>query len=224
SLDHVGVLAGNAEDCRTAYRALLDASGTPVADAPAGHLTMVRVGGGDDIDVHLLLGEESRPPAALLPAAARVLSGRHPATPAGALPEGAPGPGLTITVTDSPVPGDHLLTTLPRFTVRAGHDLLALPEVFGLAAGAEGFPGISPAPLAVSQARQDAMATFQATGFEAAAATAVLAAPAGAPPPPGVTHRVRQARVTFDRPFGFLNVHRPTGLILTAGWIAAPGP
>ncbi|MGK5551804.1 amidase [Actinomadura kijaniata] len=36
SLDHVGVLAGNAEDCRTAYRALLDAAGTPVADAPAG--------------------------------------------------------------------------------------------------------------------------------------------------------------------------------------------
>jgi hypothetical protein len=28
--------------------------------------------------------------------------------------------------------------------------------------------------------------------------------------------------VTFDRPFGFLAVHRPTGLVVVAGWVAAP--
>jgi hypothetical protein len=30
--------------------------------------------------------------------------------------------------------------------------------------------------------------------------------------------------VTFDRPFGFLAVHRPTSLVLVAGWIAEPEP
>jgi hypothetical protein len=28
--------------------------------------------------------------------------------------------------------------------------------------------------------------------------------------------------VAFDRPFGFAAVHRPTGLVLVAGWVAAP--
>jgi hypothetical protein len=26
--------------------------------------------------------------------------------------------------------------------------------------------------------------------------------------------------VVFDQPFGFLAVHRPTGLVLIAGWVA----
>ncbi|GGV14111.1 hypothetical protein GCM10010182_38300 [Actinomadura cremea] len=30
--------------------------------------------------------------------------------------------------------------------------------------------------------------------------------------------------VTFDRPFGFLARHRPTGLVLLAGWVADPDP
>jgi hypothetical protein len=29
---------------------------------------------------------------------------------------------------------------------------------------------------------------------------------------------------TFDRPFGFVGVHRPTGLVLVAGWVAEPEP
>jgi hypothetical protein len=34
----------------------------------------------------------------------------------------------------------------------------------------------------------------------------------------------RQLRVTvrFDRPFGFLAVDRPTGLVLLAGWVDDP--
>ena len=31
--------------------------------------------------------------------------------------------------------------------------------------------------------------------------------------------RRREIKVIFDRPFGFLAVHRPTGLILVAGWV-----
>lgn len=27
---------------------------------------------------------------------------------------------------------------------------------------------------------------------------------------------------TFDRPFGFVAMHRPTGLVLLAGWVAEP--
>jgi len=34
----------------------------------------------------------------------------------------------------------------------------------------------------------------------------------------------RLVRVSFDRPFGFLAVHRRTGLVLVAGWVDDPDP
>lgn len=84
------------------------------------------------------------------------------------------------------------------------------------------FPAISPKPLAVSQARQSAATVFTADGFEAAAVTAVGAIAGGMPPVP--PWRVKQVRVEFDRPFGFLAQHRTSGLILAAGWVAEPEP
>lgn len=195
-----------------------------VADTPAGPLTMLRVMGTGGIDVHLVLGDESMKPGHVLTAGIDVLAGRHPTTPAGLLRAGSPSPGLTVRHVRDHTPDDALNVTVPRFTITSTHDLLDLPEVFGLATVTDvtrgHFPGISTQPLAVTQARQDAVATFQATGFEAAAVTAFGAVGAGiAPPPP---YRVRHIDLDFSHPFGFLTVDRRSRLILTAGWVAEP--
>ncbi|WP_332838981.1 hypothetical protein [Nocardia bovistercoris] len=62
-------------------------------------------------------------------------------------------------------------------------------------------------------------ARFTSGGFEAAAVTAIGMARAAAP---SQSRRIRCVEVTFDRPFGFLAVHRPTGLAIVAGWVATP--
>jgi len=107
------------------------------------------------------------------------------------------------------------------------HDLLENAELFGLTAAARRnedgwFPEISEAPLMVQAAAQDATATFSAEGFVAAAVTAVamMAGSAG----PSFEHTVRHLTARFDRPFGFLAVHRPTGLVIACGWVADPEP
>ena len=93
---------------------------------------------------------------------------------------------------------------------------------FGLAAATDTsvghFPGISDVALAVGQARQDATATFSAEGFVAASLTAVGMLAGSARPMD--TYRVRKVEVVFERPFGFGAVHRPTGVVLVAGWVA----
>ncbi|MFC6886931.1 serpin family protein [Actinomadura yumaensis] len=193
-----------------------------VAAAPTGAVTMACVAGTDDIDLHLVRGAQS--PGTVLTAAIGTLDHRHPAVTAADLPEGTPGPGITVRYEESPFPAPALLLTVPPFTVSSSHDLLSLPDVFGLATVTDPsrghFPGISAAPLAVGQAKQNALARFDAHGFEAAAVTAIAAAPGGAPPT--TTHRARRVEVTFDPPFGFLTVHRPSGLVLTTGWISRP--
>ncbi len=148
---------------------VLDRAG--VADTPAGPLTLLRVMGTGGIDVHLVLGDDSMKPGHVLTAAIDVLAGRHPTTPATLLGAGSPGPGLTVRHGRDRPPDDVLNVTVPRFTISSAHDLLGLPEVFGLAIVTDPdrghFPGISPQPLAVTQARQNAVATFQATGWVA---------------------------------------------------------
>src|SRR5581483_8607362 len=118
---------------------------------------------------------------------------------------------------------DRYVAVVPRFTVRAGHDLLALPEVCGLHAVADPvhshLPGISSEPLVVNQARQDAVAEFTAEGFRAAAVTAIGFVRASMVLP---SAQARQVTVTVDRPFGFAAVHRDSGLVLVAGWVADP--
>ncbi|MGV9595172.1 serpin family protein [Streptosporangium sandarakinum] len=195
-----------------------------VAGTPAGPLTALRIEGDGEVDVHLLLGEESRTAGEVLTAGIGVLAGRHPAVDGDALAEGDAGPGVTVSSERSHEPGDLLAVTVPRFTVASSHDLTALPEVFGLAAvtgtGRGHFPGISDEPLAVGQARQDAVATFSATGFEAAAVTAFGMVTAAAVTRPA--HRVRRVEVDLTRPFGFLAADRASGLVLAAGWVAEP--
>jgi serine protease inhibitor len=197
-----------------------------VAGAVGERLTMCQVMGTAGIDVLLMLGEDGRSAAEVLTSGIDVLNRGLSRTPAHALPGTHPGPGISVGYADTFEPEDpRLRVMVPPFTIRSDHDLLKHPEVFGLAAVTDRshghFPAISDRPLAVSAAAQSCTASFQARGFEAAAVTAVAAVPGNAAPP-RPTYRTKEVSVAFDRPFGFLNIHRGTGLILTAGWLAEP--
>jgi serine protease inhibitor len=111
-----------------------------------------------------------------------------------------------------------------EFALEADHDLLATPDIFGLATVSDPtrghFPGIAEVPLAVGQARQNLMARFNRRGFEAAAVTGFsIRLGAGRPQP---KYEIREVTASFTRPFAYYAVHRPTGLILVAGWVAQP--
>lgn len=58
------------------------------------------------------------------------------------------------------------------------------------------------------------MARFSATGFEAAAVTAMPMDAGSAPMPGG-----KAVLVSLEGPFGFIAVHRPTGVPVVAGWV-----
>ncbi|MGV9676747.1 serpin family protein [Nocardia sp. NPDC003482] len=180
-------------------------------------VTRVVVRGIGDLDVHLLSGHGE--PAEVLGAGLGALDGSVAVRTD--LPVGTEGPGLRVR--DTRAVFDTLRIQLPPFEIRSSHSLLAHAELFGLRTAADGsaqrFPEISPTPLYVAEAAQNALARFTREGFEAAAVTAVTLARAAA------MHRPRPAleiSVTFDRPFGFLAVHRPTGLVIVAGWVARP--
>jgi serine protease inhibitor len=109
--------------------------------------------------------------------------------------------------------------------MNASHDLLKLHRLFGLTTARDAsrghFPGISGFPLAIGSAEQSTMAKFGALGFEAAAVTAFGAVAGGLPDLRYVTTQISAA---FDRPFGFLALHRHTRPVLTAGWVTDPLP
>lgn len=203
-------------------RTTSDTDALAVADTPAGKITLLAVRGTEDVDVHLMLGEAERAPGELLSAGIAALDDDQARVPGSRLHVGAEGPGIGVAEIPSFNPAPTLRVATVRFTVNGDHDLLANGPLFGLVAATDAgrghFPGISPQPLAVSQARQGATATFTAEGFRAAAVTA-LGMQAGSAPPP---HLVRSVWVAFDRPFGFAAVHRSTGLVLVAGWVAEP--
>ncbi|MFB6435312.1 serpin family protein [Streptomyces sp. NPDC056411] len=194
-----------------------------VHDTPDGPLTAVRVEGDNGLDVHLLLGGPEAPGGAVLRHGVAALGGGYPTVSGAALTDGA-GPGLRVTTvpSDDGVPRFHLTTA--AFTVDGDHDLLKRPELFGLTTACDAsrghFPGISEVPLAVSDARQSATATFGPLGFRAAAVTAIPMEVGCVPPPPQYQAQLISAR--FDRPFGFLAVHRASGLVLAAGWVGLP--
>ena len=71
----------------------------------------------------------------------------------------------------------------------------------------------------MTKAVQDAVAEFSATGFRAAAVTAIGMFGAAMPTQ---RYEVRHVAVTFDRPFAYYAVHRDSGLILVAGWVGEP--
>ncbi|PPJ27377.1 hypothetical protein C5E45_13835 [Nocardia nova] len=187
-------------------------AGTPVS--------RVVVRGASDLDVHLLLGEEGATAPVVLAAGLGALDGSVETHRPGL---GTTAPGLEVrTVT---AVSDTLRVQVPPFAVRSTHDLLREPELFGLTTATTAtdnpFPGLSPVALRVTAAAQDVCARFTADGFAAAAVTAVLMEPTGMPPAPADALMIG---VNFDRPFGFLGVHRPTGLAIVAGWVASPAP
>lgn len=184
-------------------------------------LTVVTVQGDADVDVLLGFGE-GEVLAGLLAASLKPTEGQ----PGSALIElGEPGqqiaPGIVIGQTTSPVPEVKL--SVPSFSVEVEHDLLGLREVFGLTAvtsppaGTGHFSGISPEQLVVGQAKQTVLARFFATGFEAAAVTAIGMTRAAM-----ITTQTRRLDVSLDRPFGFVAVHRESRLPVVAGWIDRP--
>lgn len=213
-------------------RAVADIDAVGLATTGAGPLTLLRVPGAGEVDVHLVLGEAARAASEVLPAGLAVIGG--PASggaaevvPGSGLPHGEAGPGLTVTQVPSYHPDPVLWVRTVRFDVGSGHDLLAAGRLFGLAGATDDraghFPGISPVPLRVSQARQQVTANFTAQGFEAAAVAAIgleLSGAIAAEP----AYRARRVEVTLDRPFGFAAVHRRSGLVLVCGWVAEPEP
>lgn len=185
-------------------------------------VTRVVVEGDGDVDVHLLLGGEQTP-AEVLGAGLRELSGQAQVLPAADAGDRG-GPGLTVERLKATRPKDILRLMLPSFEIRTKHDLLDHPDLFGLGLLTDittsHLPRLSPVPLAISDGAQDVLARFFAEGFEAAAVTAFGAMLGSAPPEP--LYEVTYARVDFDRPFGFLAVHRPSRLAVVAGWVQSP--
>ncbi|GAA4341258.1 hypothetical protein GCM10023086_77460 [Streptomyces venetus] len=204
--------------------ALLDRVG--VADTPGGYVTELKVLGNNALDVHLLLGERDMKPGQVLGAGVDILAGRYAVVPGPRLPYGKVGPGLRVEKVrcTRPVPPSLEVTTA-AYHMNASHDLLKLHRLFGLTTVRDisrgHFPGISDFPLAIGSAEQNTMAKFGALGFEAAAVTAFGVVAGGLPDLRYVTTRISAA---FDRPFGFLALHRHTRLVLTAGWVTDPLP
>ena len=183
-------------------------------------VTRVVVEGDGDVDVHLLLGTDQAP-AEILGAGLRELSGQAQVRLAADTGDRG-GPGLTVERLKSPRPKDILRLSLPSFEIETKHNLLDNRDLFGLrlmTISTSHLPRLSPIPLAISDGAQDVLARFFAEGFEAAAVTA-FGAVTGALPEP--RYDVISARVDFDRPFGFLAVHRPSRLAVVAGWVKRP--
>jgi hypothetical protein len=195
-------------DRRWLSRADTDLDSLRVYDSAAGPLTVVTVRGTGKFDVRLVVGDGGR--ASVLSAALELdgegVSGSE------VLAAERSAPGLEVIESMRPT----VVLSMPYFEIEAEHDLLQHPEVFGLASASDAssghFPGLSPQPLAIGQARQAVMARFSATGFEAAAVTAMAMAA-------GAALGAKSLYVNLERPFGFIAVHRPTGVPVVAGWV-----
>ena len=66
---------------------------------------------------------------------------------------------------------------------------------------------------------QSVVARFHSADFEAAAVTSIDMMSLGSE---GFEAAFPWVRFELDRPFGFLAVHRPTNLVLFAGWVTTP--
>jgi serine protease inhibitor len=192
-----------------------------VPETPAGPLTLSGIAGGNGLDVHLVLGAEGVPGGRVLEAGIGAVAGQYPGWGGSALPLGEAGPGVRVNEVTSWDDTSSVVLTTPQFTVNAQHDLLRHAELFGLRTAQDTsrghFPGISPAPLAISSGQQSMTASFSAQGFWAAAVTAFSMDLGGVP-----QQKAKLISVVYDRPFGFLAVHRASGLVLTAGWVSEP--
>jgi len=194
-----------------------------------GPLTLLEIRGHQDISVYLALAGQKALPGGVVAEAIRAAADSRQGRRGSTLTEGYGAPGLSVKTMPSiaPMPTTLHLLTVP-FRIEVEHDLLRSADVFGLQSATNRrrghFPRISRVPLAVSHANQAAMAAFSAKGFEAAAVTAVgLTLGASLFGLPGAYQHLA-IMVRFDRPFAFVAVHRPSRLVLVAGWVASPQP
>lgn len=180
-------------------------------------VTRVVVEGDGDVDVHLLLGVNQNP-GEILATGIRALAGQSRVRPAA---EVTAGPGFVVERIKLDEPRDIVRLRLPSFQISLRHDLMKHADLFGLRLVSDPqishLPRLSPEPLYVSDGAQSVLARFFAEGFEAAAVTA-FGLMTGVPL---WEHEVTLLQVRFDRPFGFLAVHRPSRLAVVAGWVSS---
>lgn len=187
---------------------------------------VLTVPGHDDIDVLLALGRADLAPgkvfAALVDAAADPDWGRSSED----LRPGERAPGVTVAEHRAPRPqtAPEVDVRTVRFAVEADLDLSEDAAALGLVRASDEahaeFDRLAAEPTHVSQARQSCVAVFSATGFKAAAVTAMaMTRTAGVPQ---MRHTHRRASIVFDRPFAYAARHRPSGLILVGGWVDEP--
>ncbi|MEU6859209.1 serpin family protein [Glycomyces sp. NPDC046736] len=191
--------------------------------------SVLTVPGEDDVDVLLAIGRPDTTPSEV---AARLLAAANDpdwGRAAADLAPGGTGPGVRVVETYEahPQTAPETIAYTAAFEVAADLDLLTDAGALGLELASDldlaRFDRLAAQALYVSQAKQTCVASFDATGFDAAAVTGFgMAFMGGLPPEPEQTHRHVKAVVSFDRPFAYLARHRPTGLVLVAGWVAEP--
>ncbi|MDN3242410.1 serpin family protein [Glycomyces tritici] len=188
--------------------------------------SVVTVPGDGDIDVLLGLGREGLAPQAvmnaLLDAATDPAWGRS--STGLAVGERAVGVEVTEYLSVQPQTGPEVEVHTVRFKLDADLDLGEDAAALGLVTASDEdrarFDRLAAEPVYVTQAKQTATAVFSATGFEAAAVTAIAMTRAAGFVKP--KHRHVRASIRFDRPFAYLARHRPSGLVLIAGWVDKP--
>lgn len=197
---------------------------TWLARTPGGPLTVSLLEGSDDIDVYLLIGEDGRDAESVLGdglvALETLTENGIPLTDW----RENPAPGVTVTTIRNATGQPETQLECVAFALADEHDLLSNPEVFGfghVSSSGGHFPGISETPLRVDQARQDVVAEFSADGFKAAAVTSIAVARAAFARP--LEHEAQRTTIAYTRPHAFAAVHRTSGLVLVAGWVAEPG-
>ncbi|GAB3661967.1 serpin family protein [Glycomyces tarimensis] len=188
--------------------------------------SVLTVPGRDDVDVLLAIGREDGPPSAAVSALFDAAGDPDWGRSAADMAVGEEAPGVNVSEYRSPdrQTAPEIAVQTVRFSASAELDLSEDAASLGLERASDEdsaeFDRLAAQPTYVSQARQTCTATFSATGFEAAAITAVAMTRAAGLPK--TEHVRRRAAVVFDRPFAYAARHRPSGLILVGGWVEEP--
>ncbi|WP_051325734.1 serpin family protein [Glycomyces tenuis] len=189
-------------------------------------VAVLTVPGQGAVDVLLALGREGLEPGRVFDALVDAATDRTWGRSSEDMAPGEEAPGVTVTEyrSSQPQTAPEVGVQTVRFSVSADLDLSEDAAALGLVRASDEdraeFDRLAADPTYLSQARQRCVATFSATGFEAAAVTAMAMARAAGIPQMKHTHR--RASIVFDRPFAYLARHRPSGLLLVGGWVAEP--
>lgn len=189
--------------------------------------SVLTVEGDNDIDVLLGLGHEGLDPRAVFARLFDAATDRAWGRASAELGVGERAVGVEVIeyLGSHPQTTPEIAARTVAFALDTELDLTKDAAALGLVRATDEdharFDRLAAKPLFVSQAKQACTAIFSATGFKAAAVTAMGMAFAGAAPPQE-QHRHVLTKVTFDRPFAYLARHRPSGLVLVGGWVTEP--